>query len=125
MWFASEDLKTKALQKLILKNSNKLECKMIELLYEFFEANEVQEISVVPQDILNMLTKMFRQIYFSRNDVRTILKEKWKLEPQKNGLSYIRYDIDYSGNFCQNNAVGRYFNIPKDFILQKYVDLLN
>ena len=125
MWFASEDLKTKALQKLVFKNSNKLEAKMVELFYEFFEANEAQEISVVPQDILNMLNRMFRQLNFSRNDVRMILKDKWKLEPQKNGLTYIRYDIDYSGNFYENNAVGRYFKISKNFILEKYVDLLN
>ena len=111
MWFSPDEIKTKALQKLVFKNGNKLEAKMVELLYEFFESNEVQEISVVPQDILNMLNRMFRQLNFSRNDVRTILKDKWKLEPQKNGLTYIRYDIDYSGNFCENNAVGRYFKL--------------
>ena len=125
MWFSPDEIKTKALQKLVFKNGNKLEAKIVELLYEFFESNEVQEISVVPQDILNMLNRMFRQLNFSRNDVRTILKDKWKLEPQKNGLTYIRYDIDYSGNFCENNAVGRYFKISKKFILEKYVDLLN
>ena len=125
MWFSPDEIKTKALQKLVFKNGNKLEAKMVELLYEFFESNDVQEISVVPQDILNMLNRMFRQLNFSRNDVRTILKDKWKLEPQKNGLTYIRYDIDYSGNFCENNAVGRYFKISKNFILEKYVDLLN
>ena len=125
MWFSPDEIKTKALQKLVFKNGNKLEAKIVELLYEFFESNEVQEISVVPQDILNMLNKMFRQLNFSRNDVRAILKDKWKLEPQKNGLTYIRYDIDYSGNFCENNAVGRYFKISKNFILEKYVDLLN
>lgn len=125
MWFSPDEIKTKALQKLVFKNGNKLEAKMVELLYEFFESNDVQEISVVPQDILNMLNRMFRQLNFSRNDVRTILKDKWKLEPQKNGLTYIRYDIDYSGNFCENNAVGRYFKISKKFILEKYVDLLN
>ena len=125
MWFSPDEIKTKALQKLVFKNGNKLEAKMVELLYEFFESNEVQEISVVPQDILNMLNRMFRQLNFSRNDVRTILKDKWKLEPQKNGLTYIRYDIDYSGNFCENNAVRRYFKISKNFILEKYVDLLN
>ena len=125
MWFSPDEIKTKALQKLVFKNGNKLEAKMVELLYEFFESNEVQEISVVPQDILNMLNRMFRQLNFSRNDVRTILKDKWKLKPQKNGLTYIRYDIDYSGNFCENNAVGRYFKISKNFILEKYVDLLN
>ena len=125
MWFSPDEIKTKALQKLVFKNGNKLEAKMVELLYEFFESNEVQEISVVPQDILNMLNRMFRQLNFSRNDVRTILKDKWKLEPQKNGLTYIRYDIDYSGNFCENNAVGRYFKISKNFILEKYVNLFN
>ena len=113
------------IQKLILKNSNKLECKMMELLYEFFESNEETEIEVVPQDILNMLNRMFRQLHYSRNDVRNVLKEKWNLEPQKNGLTYTRYDIDYSGNFYQNNSVGRYFKISKNFILEKYVDLLN
>ena len=125
MWFAPEEIKTKALQKLILKNSNKLECKIIELLNEFFESNEETEIEVVPQDILNMLNKMFRQLHYSRNDMRNVLKEKWNLEPQKNGLTYTRYDIDYSGNFYQKNSVGRYFNISKNFILEKYVDLSN
>ena len=125
MWFASEEIKTKALQKLVFKNANKLEYKMVELLFEFFESNDENEINVVPQDILNMLTKMFKQTYFTRNDVRNILKDKWKLEPQKNGLTYIRYDIDYSGNFCQNNSVGRYFTITKNFISTKSVDLLN
>lgn len=125
MWFASEEIKTKALQKLVFKNANKLECKMVELLFEFFESNDDEEINVVPQDVLNMLGKMFKQTYFTRNDVRNILKEKWKLEPQKNGLTYIRYDIDFSGNFYQNNSVGRFFTISKNFILSKSVDLLN
>lgn len=125
MWFASEEIKTKALQKLVFKNANKLEYKMVELLFEFFEANDDKEISVVPQDILNMLNKMFKQTYFTRNDVRSILKDKWKLEPQKNGLTYIRYDIDHSGIFFQNNSVGRYFTISKNFISTKTVDLLN
>ena len=125
MWFASEEIKTKALQKLVFKNANKLEYKMVELLFEFFEANDDKEINVVPQDILNMLNKMFKQTYFTRNDVRSILKDKWKLEPQKNGLTYIRYDIDHSGIFFQNNSVGRYFTISKNFISTKTVDLLN
>jgi len=59
------------------------------------------------------------------NDVRNVLKKNWKLEPQNNPLAYVRYDIDYSGSFYQNNSVGRYFNISRNFILQKYVDLLS
>jgi hypothetical protein len=125
MWFTPAQIRTKALQKLVFKNANKLELKIIELLYEFFESNEDQEIHVVPQDILSMVNRMFRPTYWTRNDVRNVLKDSWKLEPQKNGLTYIRYVIDFSGNFYQNNAVGRFFTIKKDFILQKFVELLN
>ena len=125
MWFSADEIRTKALQRLVFKNNNKLESKIIELLYEFFESNEDEEINVVPQDILNMMNRMFRPTYWTRNDIRNLLKETWKLNPQNNGLTYIRYDIDFAGIFYQNNSVGRYFTIKKDFILNKYVELLN
>lgn len=125
MWFSADEIRTKALQRLVFKNNNKLESKIIELLYEFFESNEDLEINIVPQDILNMMNRMFRPTYWTRNDIRNLLKETWKLNPQNNGLSYIRYDIDFAGIFYQNNSVGRYFTIKKDFILNKYVELLN
>lgn len=124
MWFAPEEIMTKALQNLLFKNNNKLEAKMIEMLYEFFEANDEKEIHLVPQDVLNIINKFFRQSYYTRNDVRIILKDLWKLSAQTNAMTYIRYDVDYSGAFYQNNSKGRYFTISKDFILKKYDDLL-
>ena len=125
MWFSADEIRTKALQKLVFKNNNKLESKIIELLYEFFESNNDEQINVVPQDLLNMMNRMFRPTYWTRNDIRNLLKETWKLVPQTNGLTYIRYDIDFAGIFYQNNSVGRFFTIKKDFILSKYVELLN
>lgn len=125
MWFSADEIRTKALQKLVFKNNNKLESKIIELLYEFFESNADEEINVVPQDLLNMMNRMFRPTYWTRNDIRNVLKETWKLNPQTNGLTYIRYDLDFAGIFYQNNSVGRYFTIKKDFILNKRVEMLN
>ncbi|VXB08870.1 primase-helicase family protein [Chryseobacterium sp. 8AT] len=125
MWFSADEIRTKALQKLVFKNNNKLESKIIELLYEFFESNADEEINVVPQDLLNMMNRMFRPTYWTRNDIRNLLKETWKLNPQNNGLTYIRYDLDFAGIFYQNNSVGRYFTIKKDFILNKRVEMLN
>jgi len=125
MWFSANEIRTKALQKLVFKNNNKLESKIIELLYEFFESNNDEEINVVPQDLLNMMNRMFRLTYWTRNDIRNLLKETWKLNPQNNGLTYIRYDLDFAGIFYQNNSVGRYFTIKKDFILNKHVEMLN
>jgi hypothetical protein len=69
--------------------------------------------------------RMFKNQYWTINDVRKILKEIWKLEPQNNSLAYIKYDIDFSGNFYQNNKTGRYFTIKRDFILQKFDEMMN
>lgn len=124
MWFKPEELKTDALKKLVFKNGNKLEYRIAEMFHEFFESTEEKEINVVPQDVLNITNKLFRPSFYTRNDVRDILKNKWKLEPQKNAHAYIRYDIDYTGNFCQNSATGRYYTISDFFINRKFVDLL-
>ncbi|KUY31435.1 primase-helicase family protein [Elizabethkingia ursingii] len=125
MWFTESEIRTKALQKLVWKNNNKLESKIIELLYEFFENTEDKEIHCIPQDLFSMLGKMFRNQYWRVNDIRKLLKENWKLEPQSNSLAYIKYDIDYSGGFYQQNKIGRYFTIERNFILQKFDEMMN
>jgi hypothetical protein len=43
MWFSADEIRTKALQKLVFKNNNKLESKMIELLYEFLKATMMKK----------------------------------------------------------------------------------
>ena len=125
MWFTSDQIRTEALKKLVWKNNNKLETKVIELLYEFFQNHDDEFINVVPQDIMNMLNKMFRNQYWVVNDIRKILKDIWNLEPQKNSLAFIKYDIDYSGNFYQQNKTGRYFTIERNFILKKFDEMMN
>ena len=54
MWFTDSE-KEQRRYKIGLKNNNKLESKIIELLYEFFESTEENEIQVILQDIFNML----------------------------------------------------------------------
>ena len=125
MWFTESEIRTKALQKLLWKNNNKLESKIIGLLYEFFENTEDSKIHCVPQDIFNMLGKMFKNSYWTINDVRKLLKEIWKLEPQNNSLAYIKYDLDYGLSFFQQNKTGRYFTIERNFILQKFYEMMN
>lgn len=125
MWFTHTELRTTALQKLVWKNNNKLESRIIELLFEFFESVEDPEINAVPQDILNMLNKMFKSSYWTINDVRKLLKEIWKLEPQQNSLAYIKYDMDYGGSFFQQNKTGRYFSIERNFISEKFDEMMS
>jgi hypothetical protein len=87
MWFTIL-IRTKALQKLVWKNNNKLESKIIELLYEFFESTEEKEIQCIPQDIFNMLGKNVQKPLLDCQRCPKILKETWKLEPQNNSLAY-------------------------------------
>jgi ABC-type antimicrobial peptide transport system permease subunit len=124
MWFTDSEIRTKALQKLVWKNNNKLESKIIELLYEFLK---------VPKKRNPIHSARYFQ-YARKNVQKPLLdckrhpkasKRNWKLEPQNNSLAYIKYDIDYSGSFYQNNKTGRYFTIKKDFILQKFDEMMN
>ena len=71
-----------------------------------------------------MLNKMFTSSYWTINDVRKLLKEIWKLEPQQNSLAYIKYDMDYGGSFFQQNKLGRYFTIKRNFISQKFDEMM-
>lgn len=125
MWFSKEEIRTKALQKLVWRSNNKLESKVIELFHELFETVEDLEVNVIPADVINMLNKMFKNSYWVINDVRKLLKESWNLEPQKNSLAYIKYDLDHGGSFYQQNRIGRYFTINKKFISEKFDELMN
>src|SRR5699024_1052987 len=123
MWFTPEQIRTKALENLVL-NNNKLEMKMYELFYEFFETNEeATEIEVIPGDVTNMIKQMFPRNYWSPNDVRKILKNNWQLEPQKNGLSYTRQSYNvFTSRFDPSPAKGRFYTISKSFINQNFVE---
>jgi hypothetical protein len=58
MWFTI--LKSEqSFTKLVWKNNNKLESKIIELLYEFFECTEEKEINVFLR-IFSICSRMFK-----------------------------------------------------------------
>lgn len=124
MWFTPEQIRTKALERLIFKNNNPIENKMAELFFEYFQSTDDDKIEVVPKDVVQMLKQMFNWRNVTRNQVRKILKERWKLEPQSNGLTYSQVILNYDGDFYSNSSVGRFYTIEKKFI-RKFVELLN
>lgn len=124
MWFTPEQIWTNALEKLKRRNNNKLECKLIEVLYEAFYESELEEIKGIPQDFLNMIKKNYSNVNYVPNDIRKILKNNWGLEPQKNGLIYNKLDLDYSGRFTGVKSTGRYYTIKRKNIDQKFVEFV-
>lgn len=124
MWFSPDEIRTDALKKLVWKNNNKLERQIIELFNEILENFDVEEIEFTPTDLVSMLRTMFKS-YWSVSDVRKLLKTNWKIEPKGNSLAYVRYDIEYNGNFYQNNKTGRYFTVKRNFITEIYDEMMN
>lgn len=125
MWFKPEDLRTSALDRLVARN-NKLEAKMIELFYEYFQAiDSAKEITVVPSDVIQMVKRMFGFSNCKRNDVRTILKKNWGLTPQSNSLTYEKTNLNIDEAFVSISATGRYYTIDKFFISEKFDELMN
>lgn len=124
MWFTPKQIRTKALERLIFKNNNPIENKMAELFYEYFQSTGDEKIEVVPKDVVQMLKQMFNWRSVTRNQVRKVLKERWKLDPKPNGLTYSQVILNYDGDFYSNSKVGRFYTIERKFV-QKFVELLN
>ncbi|MEJ4090058.1 primase-helicase family protein [Galbibacter orientalis] len=124
MWFTAEQIKTKALKKLVWLNNNVIEKEMVHLLYEMFEATGANELRITPREIVSNLSKVRRK-NFEPNDIRRILKNKWELIPSDNSNSYQGYEFTSYGEFVQINRVGRYFTVERKKIYGIFDEMMN
>ncbi|QLE01498.1 hypothetical protein HX109_07935 [Galbibacter sp. BG1] len=124
MWFTPEQIKTRALKKLVWLNNNAVEREMVHLLYEMFEATGVDELRVTPREIVSNLGKVRRK-NFEPNDIRRILKNKWGLTPSDNSNSYQGYEYTSYGEFVQISRVGRYFAVERKKIYGIFDEMMN
>ncbi len=123
MWFTADQIKTKALQKLVWLNNNALEKEMVQFFYEMFDSIDKEMLHVTPREIANNLSKVKKLVY-DVNEVRKILKNKWGLIPSENSNSYNGYEYTSYGEFAQINRVGRYFTIEKKKIITIYDEMM-
>ncbi|MCX2678889.1 DUF5906 domain-containing protein [Galbibacter sp. EGI 63066] len=124
MWFTPEQIKTKALKKLVWLNNNVVEREMVHLLYEMFESTGADELKITPREIVSNLSKVRRK-NFEPNDIRRILKNKWELTPSDNSNSYQGYEFTSYGEFVQINRVGRYFTVERRKIYGIFDEMMN
>ncbi|MBC9796278.1 primase-helicase family protein [Sinomicrobium weinanense] len=124
MWFTPEQIKTRALQKLVWLNNNAIEREMVLLLYEMFEATGTDELKITPREIVSNLSKVRRK-NFEPNDIRKILKNKWELTPSDNSNSYPGYEFTSYGEFAQISRVGRYFTVERKKIYGIFDEMMN
>lgn len=123
MWFTPEQIKTKALSKLMWLNNNALEKEVVKLLYEVFDTISDDIIKATPRDIENNLRKIRKRNY-ELNEIRKILRDKWALEPYGHASTYKGFEYTSYGEFIQIDRKGRYFAIERKKILEIFDDML-
>lgn len=122
MWFTADQIRTKALERLIMNNRSNTEKELATLLISVMETHEKTEIQACPNDLLNALTKT--RVKANLTEVRRLLKNVWKLEPQNNSNKYEKLIIGYDGGYMFTDEKGRYYTIKKSFLLENFDDLM-
>ena len=122
MWFTYDQIKTKALKKLVQNNRNRAEKELVNIIIAVMEKFELDEVKLCPIDALNALNKT--RVKTDLTQIRRILKNDWKLKNQDNSNSYQKFVIWTDGDINLSDAKGRYFTIDKTFLDKNFDDLM-
>ena len=114
MWFAPSLLHTKALQKIIRSNRNRLEIEMQELILDIMDSVGTDTFSFCYNDLLLLL--VHSQVKVEKHQVRKVLQECWKLTPAPNTLTYNTYQVDYTREcrYSPIRRIGRFYTVTRE-----------
>lgn len=116
MWFSPERLRTAALNRIVISNRSKIEFEVAELLMDIMDSTGESSVSFVVNDIANLL--IYRNVRADTSEIRRLLQIYWHLKPVSNSLTYHAYAVGmYPAKYTAKTAVGRYYTVTKDFIL--------
>lgn len=114
MWFASEQIATDALRRIIRCNRNRLEVEMSELFLEVMENTQTDSLQFCLNDAIALL--QCNHVKAEKHLVRKIVQDCWKLQPSENALTYTSYEYNYnsSGHYSPTKRVGRFYTVTRD-----------
>ncbi len=122
MWFTPQQIRTKALEKLIRYNSNKLEVELASILLNTMDNLNLEKVDFSFTDLQNLLNKF--RIKYIASDVKKIIREIWKLEQQSNSNQYQKVTITNDLDFYLNSSKGRYYSITRNFLTKNYDEMM-
>lgn len=122
MWFTPQQIKTKALDKLVKFNSSKLEVELASVLINTMDSLDTENIQFCFSDLLNFLNKF--KIKHDANEIKKIIRNDWKLQQQSNSNQYQKITITNDLDFYQNLSKGRYYTVSRAFLLQNFDELM-
>ena len=118
MWFTPGQIKTRALEKLVQNNRNRVEKELASILLSVMEKFDLEAVDLCPIDALHVLNKT--RVRTDLTQLRRLLKNDWKLTNQDNSNSYQKIVIWSDGDIHMADAKGRYFTVEKDFLTKNF-----
>jgi hypothetical protein len=122
MWFTPQQIKTKALDRLVKFNSNKMEVELANVLINTMDSLDAEILQFCFSDLLNFLNKF--RIKHDANEIKKIIRNNWKLEQQSNSNQYQKITVTNDLDFYQNLSKGRYYTVSREFLSSNYDELM-
>lgn len=122
MWFAPKDIRTENLDIMIRNNLEISERELAILLYEIMDDSDLNSVDLRPIDAVELLKSI--KINVDTPKMRNILKDRWKLKCKDNSFNYEKPEPIRGGNYIFTRSKGKFFTVTKDFLLNKFGDLV-
>ena len=120
MWFTPEQIKTRALQKLVRYNSSKIENELANVLLNTMESLDTELLEFCFSDLLNILNKF--RIKYDAAEIKKIIRENWQLVPASNSNKYQKITLTMDLDFYQNQSKGRHYSVSRNFLAEKLMN---
>ena len=121
MWFTAQQIKTKALTKLVRNNRNRVEKELASILLSVIEKFDLDVVDL-SMDAVQALNKT--RVKTDLTQLRKLLKTDWKLDNQKNSNKYQKFEIWSNGDLTLVDTKGRYYTVEKDFLIKNFDDTM-
>lgn len=112
MWFTPDQLRTKALERVMFYNSSSLELEFYQILNHIMEIENVTEINFSRHDVLNWLIS-FNIKNRSLQNIKILLQGSMKLKPKVNTSTYVQYSLGANGEVVKSSGKARFYTITE------------
>ena len=124
MWFDFKLYETDALKRLIKVNRNRLEMQIANTVIEIMDCFELEEYCFCIKDLQSNLNRTNKS-NFDHSSIIRILKDEWKLIPNKITSTYTTYLYASDGFLAMNaNNKGRFYRIKREWMKENFDDLM-
>jgi hypothetical protein len=122
MWFTPQQIKTKALLKLVRHSCNKTEIELANIITTIMDSLDLAVLQFCFSDLLNFLNKF--KLKYDAAEIKKTIRNNWKLEQQSNSNSYQKISVSNDLDFYQNTAKGRYYSITREYLSRNFDELM-